>query len=132
MDFHPYTTMRDWTRRADPEDRLAKDIDYFYKQAMADAVREGFRPVLRPDAQRTGLGEGTKALLQRLAVDHPDADPAEPRPGFRLIRLPLPALCIRFPKDTAKNPLKFDWKEEEIAVRCMLMGDMNQGRGFPS
>jgi hypothetical protein len=34
-----------------------------------------------------------------------------------LIRLPLPALCIRFPKETGKNPLKFDWKGDKIAVR---------------
>ena len=47
-----------------------------------------------------------------------------------LIRLPLPALCIRFPKDPAKNPLKFDWKGDEVAVRCILMGDMNQGEGI--
>ena len=40
MDFHPYITMRDWTRRAMPGDRLGNDIDYFYKQAMADAVRQ--------------------------------------------------------------------------------------------
>ena len=25
-----------------------------------------------------------------------------------MIQLPLPALCIRFPKDLAKNPLKFE------------------------
>ncbi len=34
MDFHSYTTMRDWTRRADPEDRPAQDIDQFYKRAI--------------------------------------------------------------------------------------------------
>ena len=44
-----------------------------------------------------------------------------------LIRLPLPALCIRFPKDPAKNPLKFDWKGDEVPVRCILMGDINEG-----
>jgi hypothetical protein len=45
-----------------------------------------------------------------------------------LIRLPLPALCIRFPKD--KNPLNFDWKGDDVAVRCILMGEMNQGEGI--
>jgi hypothetical protein len=39
MDFHSYTTMRDWTRRSMPEDRFANDPDHFYKKAMADAVR---------------------------------------------------------------------------------------------
>ncbi len=47
-----------------------------------------------------------------------------------LIRLPLPALCIRFPKDTDRNPLKFDWKGEEIAVRCVMMGEINEGTGL--
>ena len=41
MDFHTYITMRDWTRRADPEDRLAQDIDQFDQRAQADAVKMG-------------------------------------------------------------------------------------------
>ena len=36
MDFHTYTTMRDWTRRADPDDRPAQDIDLFYKRAIPE------------------------------------------------------------------------------------------------
>ena len=38
MDFHTYTTMRDWTRRSMPEDRFADPADQFYKVAMRDAV----------------------------------------------------------------------------------------------
>ena len=38
MDFLTYTTMRDWTRRASPEDRLAHDIGPFYKQALAEYI----------------------------------------------------------------------------------------------
>ena len=45
-----------------------------------------------------------------------------------LIQLPLPALCIRLPKD--KNPLTFDWKGKEVSVRCMLLGEMNDGSGI--
>ena len=45
-----------------------------------------------------------------------------------LIQLPLPALCVRFPKE--KNPLTFDWKGEEVQIRCMLMGEINEGRGL--
>ena len=45
-----------------------------------------------------------------------------------LIRLPLRTLCIRFPKE--KNPLAFDWKGDEIAIRCILIGDMNEGKGI--
>ena len=47
-----------------------------------------------------------------------------------LIRLPLPALCIRFPKDQAKNPLKFDWKGDRSPSAASSMGDMNQGEGI--
>ncbi len=45
-----------------------------------------------------------------------------------LIKLPMPALCVRFPQEN--NPLIFDWKGEEIPIRCILMGDMNQGKGI--
>ncbi len=41
MDFHTYTTMRDWTRRVDPEDRPAQDIDLFHKRAILDAQKMG-------------------------------------------------------------------------------------------
>jgi hypothetical protein len=41
MDFHTYTTMRDWTRRVDPDDRPAQDIDQFYRRAILDAQKMG-------------------------------------------------------------------------------------------
>jgi hypothetical protein len=41
MDFHTYTTMRDWNRRIDPDDRPAQDIDQFYKKAILDAQKMG-------------------------------------------------------------------------------------------
>ena len=45
-----------------------------------------------------------------------------------LIQLPLPALCIRFPKQN--NPLTFHWKDEEVQIRSMLMGTINDGKGL--
>ena len=130
MDFHTYITMRDWTRRADPEDRLATDIDQFYKRTLERSCGDGLLAVPQPDAHRAGLGESRKPyynlwpsivpMLTRLNLDF-DSD---------LIRLPLPALCIRFPKDPAKNPLKFDWKGEEVPVRCIMMAEINQGTGI--
>jgi hypothetical protein len=45
-----------------------------------------------------------------------------------LIRLPLPALCIRFPKQ--KHPLTFAWEGTETPIRCMLMCEINQRRGL--
>jgi len=47
-----------------------------------------------------------------------------------LIRLPLPALCIRFPREPGKNPLKFDWKGQEHFVRCIMLGEINRGTGL--
>jgi hypothetical protein len=47
-----------------------------------------------------------------------------------LIQLPLPALCIRFPTDATKNPLKFEWKAEEFPVRCIMLGEINEGTGL--
>jgi hypothetical protein len=53
MGFHTYTTMRDWTRRADPEDRLAQDIDQFYRRTLKDAVGMAVAKVRRPDEPMT-------------------------------------------------------------------------------
>jgi hypothetical protein len=130
MDFHTYTTMRDWARRAMPEDRFADDPDHFYKTAMADAVRMHSAQFLAQiinerdwEQQRRpyyNLWPSITPMLTRLDLDLDSA----------LIRLPLPALCVRFPKDLAKNPLEFDWKGDEIGVHCILVGDMNQGEGI--
>ena len=38
MDFHSYTTMRDWNRRVDPDNRFANGLDLFYGRVMNDAV----------------------------------------------------------------------------------------------
>ena len=130
MDFHTYTTMRDWTRRADPDDRPAQDIDQFYKRAMADAQKMGsgqfFGQMLNErdweKARRPyyNMWPSIIPMLTRLNLDL-DSD---------LIQLPLPALCIRFPKDPAKNPLKFEWKGKDFPVRCIMLGEINEGTGL--
>ena len=130
MDFHTYTTMRDWTRRADPDDRPAQDIDQFYKRAIADAQKMGsgqfFGQMLNErdweKARRPyyNMWPSIIPMLTRLNLDL-DSD---------LIQLPLPALCIRFPKDPAKNPLKFEWKGKEFPVRCIMLGEINDGTGL--
>jgi hypothetical protein len=130
MDFHTYTTMRDWTRRVDPEDRPAQDIDQFYRRTMTDSKGMGsaqfFNQMLNEQdwekAHRPyyNLWPSIVPMLTRLDLDL-DSD---------LIRLPLPALCIRFPRDPAKNPLKFDWKGDEVTVRCIMLGEINQGTGI--
>jgi hypothetical protein len=45
-----------------------------------------------------------------------------------LIHLPLPALCVRLPKQ--QNPLTFDWRGQPFQIHCMLMGDMDDGQGI--
>ncbi len=130
MDFHTYTTMRDWTRRADPDDRPAQDIDQFYRRAIADAHKMSSGQFLgqmlnEKDWEKArrpyyNLWPSIVPMLTRLDLDF-DSD---------LIRLPLPALCIRFPKDPAKNPLKFEWKGDEVAVRCIMLGEINEGTGL--
>ena len=37
-----------------------------------------------------------------------------------LIQIPLPTLCLRFPKDVEKNPLKFDWKGATVPIRIVM------------
>ena len=64
MDFHTYTTMRDWTRRADPSDRNAQDIDQFYRRAIADAAA-AFAKRFRDKTPAPG-GE---AALRKMAED---------------------------------------------------------------
>ncbi len=130
MEFYTYTTLRDWARRTTPEDRFSNDIDTFFREVVADAHRQRSGQLL---GQATNERDWEKAkrpyynvwpaivpMLTRLNLDLDSA----------LIRLPLPALCIRFPKDEAKNPLKFDWKGKAVPIRCILMGYINTETGI--
>ena len=130
MDFHSCTTMRDWTRRTDPDDRPAQDIELFYKRAILDAQKMGsgqffgqmhnerdWEKARRP---YYNMWPSIIPMLTRLNLDL-DSD---------LIQLPLPVLCIRFPKDTSKTPLRFDWKGQEIAIHCIMIGEINKGTGL--
>jgi hypothetical protein len=49
---------------------------------------------------------------------------------FDFIRLPTPSLCVRLPKNPAKNPLSFDWKGEKVHVCSILMGEGFDGKGI--
>ena len=131
MDFFNYTTMRDWTRRSMPEDRFGTDLEGFYKEAMADAVRVRSAQFLAQiinerdwERQRKPYYNVFPSIIPMLTRLGLDLDSS-------LIQLPLPALCIRLPKDQEKNPLKFDWKGKEIPIRCMLVGEINDAAGFP-
>lgn len=45
-----------------------------------------------------------------------------------LIQLPMPALCIRLPKQ--QNPLLFRWKDQPFDIRSMLLSEINEGHGL--
>ena len=129
MDFHTYTTMRDWVRRAEPEDRFANDLDGFYREVFADAARMNSGQLLgqgknERDWERLrkpyyNVWPAIVPMLTRLNLDLDSS----------LIHLPLPVLCVRFPKDVAKNPLNFDWEGQSIPIRSILMGYINEKTG---
>jgi hypothetical protein len=124
MDFHTFTTLREACKRSgipdDPED--------FYKMVFADAVKMRSGQFF---GQITNERDWEKARRPYYSV-WPSIVPMLTRLNLdldsSLIHLPLPALCIRFPKD--KNPLTFDWKGKETSIQCMLMGEINEGRGI--
>ena len=118
------------TERSGQTDLPYDDLEQFYAETLREAVKSGsaqfYGQVLNErDWERKrkpyyNLWPSIVPMLTRLNLDLDSS----------LIRLPLPALCVRLPKDPAKNPLKFDWKGEEIPIRCMLVGEINDGKGL--
>jgi hypothetical protein len=122
MLFHSYTTVHDCARRSLPRG------DDFYKEAMADAVRMRSAQFLAQlvnerdwERQRKPYYNVWPSIVPMLTRLNLDLDSS-------LIQLPLPALCVRFPKEM--NPLQFDWKGQSVPIRCILIGDMNEGKGI--
>ncbi len=130
MDFYTYTTLRDWARRTTPNDRVCNDVDAFFGMVSVDAHRQKSGQLLGQGANERDWEKEKRAyynvwpaivpMLTRLNLDLDSS----------LIRLPLAALCVRFPKDEAKNPLKFDWKGKAVPIRCILMGYINDETGI--
>jgi hypothetical protein len=124
MDFHNFITTREACKRSG----AIETTDEFYREAFAGAVKMGSgqffgqlhneRAWERAHRPYYNVYPSIVPMLTRLNLDLDSA----------LINLPLPALCIRFPK--TKNPLTFDWKGTETPIRCMLMGEINEGRGL--
>jgi len=124
MDFYNYITVREACKRSGAID----DPDEFYKVAFADAFKMGAgqfygqlqneREWERARKPYYNVWPSIVPMLTRLNLDLDSS----------LIQLPLPALCIRFPKD--KTALTFEWKGEEVQIRCILMGTINDGRGL--
>ena len=124
MNFHNLTTLRDACKRSG----MTETADEFYGAAFADAIarRSGqFYGQLQNEREweqaRRPYYSAWPSIVPMLTRLNLDLDSS-------LIQLPLPALCIRLPKE--KNPLTFEWKGEDVQIRCMLMGEINQGRGL--
>jgi hypothetical protein len=124
MDFHTFTT----NREACSKSGLAATADEFYAMATAEAFAAGVFAVLPATPQRTDLGTGPQALLQRLASIVPMLTRLNLDLDSGLIQLPLPALCIRLPKQ--HNPLAFRWQDQPIEIRSILLSEINDGRGL--
>ena len=94
------------TGRGGRTPKTAPNVDQFCKRAMADAYKMGSCQFLGQmmnerdweKARRPcyNLRPSIIPMLTRLDVDF----------DSKVVQLPLPALCIRFPKDAAKNPLR--------------------------
>jgi hypothetical protein len=124
MNFHNFTTLREATKRSG----IIEAADEFYRAAFADAIK-------MDSGQSVGQLQNEREWEQARRPYYnvwPSIVPMLIRLNLNLdsflIQLPLPALCIRFPK--RKNPLAFQWKGEEVQIRCILLGDMNQGKGI--
>jgi len=126
MDFHAYTTIRDACKRSSGVDVPVDEN--FYRVAFADAVEMGsgqFIAQLQTEqewerAKRPyyNVWPAIVPMLTRLSLEIDSA----------LVQLPLPALCVRLPKQ--HNLLTFDWKGKEVQVRCLMAGEFNEGRAI--
>ncbi len=124
MDFYTYTTNQDACGKAG----VFRDAQTFYRMAFAEAraVRSAqFHYQLKNErdweqARRPyyNVWPSIVPMLTRLNLDLDSS----------LVNLPMPALCIRLPKQ--QNPLTFEWKGETLPIRCMLLGDMAEGQGI--
>ena len=124
MDFWTYTTTRDACHKAG----VADDPAPFYRRVFADAVamqsaqfffqlsnERDWEQARRP---YYNVWPSIVPMLTRLNLDLDSG----------LIQLPLPALCVRLSKP--QNPLTFDWQGQPFQIRCMLLGDMDDGQGI--
>jgi len=124
MDFYTYTTTRDACNKAG----MDEDPDSFYKLALTDALASHsaqffFQVSNERDWEHArrpyyNVWPSIVPMLTRLNLDLDSA----------LIQLPLPALCVRLPKQ--HNPLTFDWRGKPFDIRCFLVGDMDGGKGI--
>ena len=127
MEFHTYTTML--TGLGDPRLGIALPTISTTSTRRRWPMRSGsVPPVPCPTYQRAGLGDGKATLLQRVPLDHPDAHPAQPRPGFRLDPASTPRPL--HPIAQGQEPAYVRLAGKKVSIRCMLLGDINDGSGI--
>jgi hypothetical protein len=124
MDFHTFTI----NREAGSKSGLIDTADEFYtmafEKALARAVSQFYQQLhserIWEEARKPhyNVWPSIVPMLTRLNLDLDSA----------LIQLPLPALCIRLPKQ--HNPLAFRWQDQPIEIRSILLSEINDGRGL--
>ena len=106
MEFHEYRTIRDVTKQVVPKHVVKHNPDWLYEQLESAGSDD-----LWMQAADERRWEALKRPYYNL---YPSIIPMLPRLNldleYDLVRLPMDSLCVRFPKDPAKNPLQFDWK----------------------
>jgi len=122
MDVHAFPTNREACCKAG----IAEDE--FYELAFAEAIAINSPQFFNQLNTERDWEQARKPyynvwpsivpMLTRLDLDLDSA----------LIQLPLPALCIRLPKQ--HNPMTFDWQDQPFEIRCMLLSEINGGRGL--
>lgn len=124
MDFYSYPLARDASRKGGG----IQDLDTFYRPAFAHAAKT---PVSGVAGQL--IAEQAWELAQRPYYNvWPSIVPMVTRLSLdidsNLIRLPLPALCVRLPK--RDNPLTFDWQGQAAQIRSILLGESKEAQAI--
>jgi hypothetical protein len=124
MEFYTYTTARDAFKRG------GRDAapDEFYRVCFADVsqrrddmlksqliVERAWEEARRP---YYNVWPSIVPMLTRLNLDLDST----------LIRLPLPAICVRLP--CQRNPLAFDWQGQPTQIRSVLLGEAREGQSI--
>lgn len=124
MDFWSYTTNREACSKAG----VAGDAAEFYKLAFAEAIAVGSSQFFNQLNTERDWEQARKPyynvwpsivpMLTRLDLDLDSA----------LIQLPMPVLSVRLPKQ--QNPMAFTWQDQPFEIRCLLLAEINEGRGL--
>jgi hypothetical protein len=122
MDFYTYTTNREACSKVGIGD------DEFYEYAFGEATAinssqffnqlNSERDWERARKPYYNVWPSIVPMLTRLNLDLDSG----------LIRLPMPALCVRLPKQP--NPMTFQWQDQPFEIRCMLLSEINAGHGL--